>query len=98
MVTSCFFGPGDDNKTVYAGTLINHEGDWDLGLVLFGRDTGVDAAFATTERGIALFSGIESLLRAGKAGQDGAEQPATAPEANPEGEKKPKPESEGRTQ
>jgi hypothetical protein len=29
--------------------------------------------------------------------EDGAEQPATAPESKPEGEKKPKPESEGRS-
>ena len=33
-----------------------------------------------------------------KAEQGGAEQPATAPESKPEGEKKPKPESEGRSQ
>jgi len=33
-----------------------------------------------------------------EAEQGGAEQPATAPESNPEGEKKPKPESEGRSQ
>ena len=30
--------------------------------------------------------------------QDGAEQPATAPESKPEGKEKPKPESEGRSQ
>ena len=33
-----------------------------------------------------------------KGEQDGAEQPATAPESKPEGEKKPKTESEGRSQ
>ena len=33
-----------------------------------------------------------------RAEQDGSEQPATAPESKPEGEKKPKPESEGRSQ
>ena len=34
----------------------------------------------------------------GKAEQDGADQPATAPESKPDGKAKPKPESEGRSQ
>ena len=33
-----------------------------------------------------------------KAEQDGADQPATAPESKPEGDSKPQPESEGRSQ
>ena len=43
---------------------------------------------------------LETLLfpKPAKSEQGGAEQPATAPESKSEGEKKPKPESEGRSQ
>lgn len=46
-----------------------------------------------------LKAGVDSAQpRTHEAEQDGAEQPATAPESRPEGEKKSKPESEGRSQ
>ena len=92
-----FFGPGDDDMgTVYAGTLINHENDWDLSLVLLGRDTGVDAPFANAKMGIALFSEIESLLRTGRA--EGVAPPsATRSESDSTGGNKPQPESEARS-
>lgn len=41
---------------------------------------------------------LEALDRTHKGEQDGPEQPATAPESKPEGEKEPNPESKGRSQ
>lgn len=40
----------------------------------------------------------EAFLKTNNSEQDGADQPATAPESKPEGDLKPQPESEGRSQ
>ena len=44
------------------------------------------------------FAEVDDPFKTSNAEQDGAEQPATAPESKSEGEKKPKPVSEGRSQ
>lgn len=65
-----YFGPEDeDGPAVLGATLFNHENDWDMSLILLGRDTGVDAPFATMKRWPALIGEIESLLRTGRAEQ-----------------------------
>lgn len=90
----------DDQGVYYTTTLINHENDWDMTLE-FSRKPGVDESklpFAIAKDGINLIGEFEAVLRKPKAQQDGADQPATAPESKSEGEEKPKPESEVRPQ
>ena len=60
------------------------------GYSLSGDEWGTSETFKTL-----IVDGIEVKK---PAEQGGAEQPATAPESKPEGEKKPKPKSEGRSQ
>ena len=94
------FGDRGDQGTYYMTTLINHENDWDMTLMLY-REPGVDESklpFAIAKDGVKLIGEFEGALRKLTAQQGGADQPATAPESKSEGEQKPKPESEGRSQ
>ena len=92
-------GDRGDQGTFYMTTLINHEEDWDMTLML-SREPGVDESklpFAIAKDGIKLIGEIEAVLRNPKAQQGGAGQPATRPESKPEGSDKPQPEAEGRS-
>ena len=86
--------------TFYMTTLINHENDWDMTLML-ARDEGVDESklpVDISKAGIKLISPIEALLRNAKeAQQAGTGQPATRPESKTEGGDKHQPEAEGRS-
>ena len=85
-------------------------GDKEVGEVtLFAKDGDVNThkAVFTIDRDSCRQLGENFMLLSGdpfarritnEAQQDGAEQPATAPESKPEGKEKPKPESEGRSQ
>jgi hypothetical protein len=95
-------GLGDSGHmgTFYMTTLINHENDWDMTLML-ARDEGVDESKLPVDiakAGIKLVAPIEVLLRKVKeAQQDCTGQPATRPESKSEGSDNPRPESEGRS-
>jgi hypothetical protein len=92
-------GDRGDQGTFYITTLINHENDWDMTLIL-SREPGVDESklpFAIAEDGIKLISEFEAVLRNQEPQQACAEQPATSPESEPEGNDKPQPEAEGRS-
>lgn len=59
---------------------------------------GVDLIDAVREQGSEKILSMLERARINEAEQDGADQPATAPESKSEGSQKPKPESEGRCQ
>ena len=91
-------GDRGDQGTFYMTTLINHEEDWDMTLVL-SREPGVDESklpFAIAKDGIKLIGEFESVLRKQKAQQGVAPQSATRSESDSEGGDKPQPESESR--
>ena len=76
-------GDRGDQGTFYMTTLINHENDWDMTLML-SREPGVDEfklPFAIARDGIKLIGEFESVLRKPKAQPDGGGQPATRPES-----------------
>ena len=92
-------GDRGDQGTFYMTTLINHENDWDMTLML-SREPGVDESklpFAIAKDGIKLIGEFEGGLRKSKAQQDGTGQPATRPGSKSEGSDKPQPEAEGRS-
>lgn len=92
-------GDRGDQGTFYMTTLINHEEDWDMTLML-SREPGIDESklpFAIAKDGIKLIGEIEAILRNPKAQQGGAGEPATRAESDVEGGDKPRPESEGRS-
>jgi hypothetical protein len=80
-----YHGLGDrgDQGTFYMTTLINHENDWDMTLML-SRKPGVDESklpLAIAKDGIELIDKIEAILRNEEAQQDGGGQPATRSES-----------------
>ena len=92
-------GDRGDQGTFYMTTLINHEEDWDMTLML-SREPGIDESklpFAIAKDGIKLIGEIEAVLRNPKAQQGGAGEPATRAESVAEGGDKPQPESKGRS-
>ncbi|MBK1829033.1 hypothetical protein [Haloferula rosea] len=92
-------GDRGDQGTYYMTTLINHEEDWDMSLML-SREPGVDESklpFAIAKDGIKLIGEIEAVLRKPKAQQGVAPQSATRSESESEGSGKPQPESEERS-
>jgi hypothetical protein len=78
-------GDRGDQGTFYMTTLINHEADWDMTLIL-ARDSGVaeiNLPFSIARDGIKLIGDFEALLRKQEAEQAGADQPATKPADKP---------------
>ena len=70
-------GDRGDQGTFYMTTLINHENDWDM-ILMLSRESGIDESklpFVIAKDGIKLVHEIESILRKQKAEQDASPDP-----------------------
>jgi hypothetical protein len=61
-------------------------------------DTGKEVPFKEARKMEEKLKGVTLYFIGNEKAEDGADQPATAPESKPEGHEKPKPESKGRSQ